>query len=452
MRHSVSGPCAFKLLWKRGTATRYRRGLLMWSVVLPFVLAFLRPVPIFASEDRSYKTFLDRLETNRNAESPFAPGQHVTIKDRALLDPFLPKSVWEYYFFPDMDVEIAAPGNYPPPADWGKAVQPGYKLDDRGILVGFKGGGFPFPNIEETDPQAGAKVVWNMLWRPGAEDYVMAMVSWLRGEHGRLDRTFEYVQTNSRYALGDHFLVDGYEEVWNKTMMEFRSPRDIAGTKKLTIVYLKHDREDDGWIYMPSQRKPRRVLGSERTGELLGMDMIMDDAYGFGGKTFEHNWSYLGKKKILVTINVPNNPELGGPNLWVPHKTRWEIRDCHVVLLTPISPSHPYEHKVVLIDADTYWTMYSFGFDRDDHLLRFMQGFRKYSETFSQEQLDQPPYMALDYTKNLGKNVLIHVGETDVNVQKPHATVTHAWVMHKDFTSGRAKQFYSVRNMVSGRR
>jgi len=39
-----------------------------------------------------------------------------------------------------------------------------------------------------------------------------------------------------------------------------------------------------------------------------------------------------------------------------------------------------------------------------------------------------------------------------INAQKPHATFTHCYVVHREFSSGGAKQFYSVRNMVSGKR
>ncbi len=44
------------------------------------------------------------------------------------------------------------------------------------------------------------------------------------------------------------------------------------------------------------------------------------------------------------------------------------------------------------------------------------------------------------------------VGNTVINAQKPHATFTHCYVVRKEFSSGFAKQFYSVRNMVSGKR
>jgi len=64
----------------------------------------------------------------------------------------------------------------------------------------------------------------------------------------------------------------------------------------------------------------------------------------------------------------------------------------------------------------------------------------------------QAPYVQVDYSRNLGQNIFLHIGEVGINVQKPHATFFHCYVVHKDFTSGWATQFYSVRNMVSGRR
>jgi hypothetical protein len=74
-------------------------------------------------------------------------------------------------------------------------------------------------------------------------------------------------------------LLPGYEEVRGKSLTEFRSPRDVAGTKNLTIRYLDPYKEDDGWLYMPSQRKPRRLLSSERTSENPGSDSIREDLY-----------------------------------------------------------------------------------------------------------------------------------------------------------------------------
>ncbi len=424
------------------------------AAVLALMLSGLWPPPTtaLANQDQSYDTLRHWIEHSR-PEGELTPGQHLTLKDRNMLEPLIPQPAWEYYFFDGMDMEIAETGTYPPPADWGKQVPSGYQLDEQGVLTGFTGGGFPFPDIDTDDPQAAQKIIWNMLWRPGAEDYVMPMVAWSRSPNGQLDRQFEFTAVASRYAQGDHCLVPGYEEVKTKQLMEFRSPRDLAGAKMLTKTYVDHYKEDNGWIYMPAQRKPRRTLASERTSEVMGMDYTMEDAMGFGGKVYEHNWSYLGKRRLLATMNVETNPEAGGPHLWVPKNARWEVREAHVLLIDPKAANHPYSHKIVFIDTETFWTLWMFGFDRQDaQLLRMNQHFLKYSEGFAHDTVDQAPYMKLDFSNNVGQRLFYHLGETDINAKKPHATYSHCYVMTKQFSSGRAKQVYSVRNMVSGRR
>ena len=89
---------------------------------------------------------------------------------------------------------------------------------------------------------------------------------------------------------------------------------------------------------------------------------------------------------------------------------------------------------------------------QDDQLLRLSQHFLKYSESYAHETAMQAPYLTQDFSNNVGHHVFIHVGETDINAKKPHATYSHCYVMKRLFSAGRAKQFYSLRNMVSGRR
>ena len=418
------------------------------------IIAWSFSGPALANEDQSFQALRDWIDAAPAADAMPAAGTHLGIADRdEFLVSLIPRSAWPYYIFDDMDMEVAAHGDYPPPPDWGKAVDPDYRLDERGVLIDFKGAGFPFPDVSDNDPDAAAKVVWNMLWRPGQDDFDMPMVTWLRGENGQLDRKLEYTSVSSTYARGEHCLVDGYEDAKSKRVMEFRSPRDMAGAKDMKISYVDHDREDSGWLYLPAQRKPRRTLASERTSELMGMDMIREDLNGFSGKMFENNWTYLGRRAVLAPINVRDNPEFGGPHLWVPHKARWEVRDTHVVMVEPKSPDHPYSSRIIFIDAETYWTHWMFAFDREDNqLLRMNQHYLKYSESYATEQPQQAPYVKQDFSDNVGHFVFLHLGETDINAKKPHATLTHCYVKKRDFSPARAQQFYSLRNMISGRR
>jgi len=181
----------------------------MWSLTLTLLIGpYLSPV--FAESDRSYKAVREWLEKYRDAKPDFKPGEHLTIKDIERIKPFLPQPAWEFYFFDDMDMEIAETGKYPPPADWGKHITKDYYLDEYGALFGFNGAGWPFPEIKADDPYAALKVYWNSYWRPGHGDFFMPMVAWGRSEHGKLDREFEFVSTTAEYAKGDSCLVEGY--------------------------------------------------------------------------------------------------------------------------------------------------------------------------------------------------------------------------------------------------
>ncbi len=163
-----------------------------------------------AAEDQTYKALRDWLERSRAVTPQFTPGQHLTEKDRAVLEALIPQTAWEYYFFPGMEMEIAATGQYPYPQDWGRGLPPGAHLDENGVLVGFTGNALPFPEITPNDPQAAVKVIWNMLWRPGTQNYVMPMVAWSRSQHGQLDRVLEFTSVSQEYARGAHCLVPGY--------------------------------------------------------------------------------------------------------------------------------------------------------------------------------------------------------------------------------------------------
>ena len=417
------------------------------------IVCFSLSIKGFSADGQSYKEFIEWIEKRPPEIEVSNQGTLLTIDDKDdVLNALIPSPAWEYYIFADMEMTVVPKGYYPSPPSWGRGSQEG-TLDENGVLVGFTGGGFPFPKVVENDPLAGQKVVWNMLWRPGQNDFDMPMTTWLRSENGKLDRKMEFTGVSSTYARGEKCLVEGYEEVKSKRIMEFRSPRDMAGAKDMSISYVDHYRENSGWVYMPSQRKPRRTLASERTSELMGMDLIREDMNGFSGKIYENDWDYLGKRKVLATMNVRDNPEAGGPHLWVPHKARWEVRDAHVVLINPKDSDHPYMARIVLIDSETYWTLWMFGFDRkDEMLLRMNQHYLKYSESYALETPQQAPFVEQDYSKNVGSFVFLHLGESDINAKKPHGTVTHCYTRKRDFSSARARQFYSLRNMVSGRR
>ena len=222
------------------------------AVILSWVSLFfiLNSFCCIASDNQSFDRLLDWIEADAPEASSIPESVHLTIKDRnRFLEPLIPMPAWRYYIFEGMDMEVVPPSYYPLPPEWGKGIDEG-QLDDNAVLVGFKGGGFPFPTIDENDPLAAQKVIWNMFWRPGQNDFDMPMTTWLRSENGKIDRKMEFTGVSSTYARGKTCLVEGYEEVKSKRIMEFRSPRDMAGAKDMSISYVDHYRENSGWPFI----------------------------------------------------------------------------------------------------------------------------------------------------------------------------------------------------------
>jgi hypothetical protein len=61
-----------------------------------------------------------------------------------------------------------------------------------------------------------------------------------------------------------------------KTLMVFRTPRDVAGTGYLSFSYDK-DQDDDMWLYLPALKRVRRITGSGKNDDFMGTDFTYED-------------------------------------------------------------------------------------------------------------------------------------------------------------------------------
>ena len=198
--------------------SRVKHSLRQHLITAVAALVCVLPPMAAAAGEANYQALRDWIAASNPAQDSVTAGQHLGLQDRSgVLEALIPQTAWQYYFFDDMDMEMAASGHYPPPPEWGKQLKEDYRLDERGVLIGFNGGGYLFPDVSADDPQAAVKVIWNMLWRPGQNDYDMPMVTWMRGAGGKLDRKLEYTSVNSAYAVGEKCLGPGYEEVKEQT-------------------------------------------------------------------------------------------------------------------------------------------------------------------------------------------------------------------------------------------
>ena len=62
-----------------------------------------------------------------------------------------------------------------------------------------------------------------------------------------------------------------------RTVIYYKSPKNVKGTAFLTYDYPGVERDDDQWLYLPAMRKVRRISASDRGDYFLGTDFTYED-------------------------------------------------------------------------------------------------------------------------------------------------------------------------------
>lgn len=184
-------------------------------------------------------------------------------------------------------------------------------VDDIGTIIEKGSGkqppyiiGFPFPIIDKSDPKAGAKALWNFLYRTWyfGNAYNESQLNWVGPT--KLERrsdvvvSFEYfdgVPEGERMPNPDNFSV--------RFLTITTSPADLNGTAALSWRYRDPTKRDSSWAYVPALRRVRAVSPSNRSDGFLGSDMSQDDGPFFDGKPEDFTWTLKGEVDQLRLVD-----------------------------------------------------------------------------------------------------------------------------------------------------
>lgn len=413
--------------------------------------------PPSAGPQTSYNELLSWLREPVDGNK-LQSGKVYSYSGQAALEPFIPQPVWPLYFYPDMSMEVAPTGDYPIHKDFLEATaanQGRVTLDTDGELHGYNGLGFPFDpkELSPTDPQVALKVLWDFWYRPGHDDYYMPMETRLRDSAGNDGRVLQYVATEKLYigntGTPNGRLVPAESDVESKLWTSFEQPQDVRDTQMIITKYLDHRKDDDVVVFTRKERRARRMSAAERLDPWMGTDILSEDFYGFSGQVPEWKWQYVGRRKILATMNVRTNVDWGGPHGWVPQGTRWELRDTYVLAGTPNNPADPYGRRVLFIDAQRFWVTWMLGYDHDGRLWKNYQHTLAWSNDYhpSADSKGNPTLHYCHYEANGHANKILHVGETMVDVKKQEATLTHCYTCSYNMDSKEAAKHYSDQHL-----
>ena len=181
--------------------------------------------------------------------------------------------------------------------------------------------GFPFPTIDEKDPAAAAKILWNHFYRSWYYGNILAesQVNWINPT--RLERRAD-VQASFGYYDGvprDELPTANPDNFLYRSLALVVGPADLNGTAALTWRYRDPGKRDSSWSYVPALRRVRAVSPSNRSDGFLGSDVSQDDGQFFDGKLEDFAWKLVGQTDQL-RLSEETNLKGQAKSVWVEGK------------------------------------------------------------------------------------------------------------------------------------
>jgi hypothetical protein len=247
--------------------------------------------------------------------------------------------------------------------------------------------GMPFSTLESSkDPDFSFKLAWNFYWRWTGDDYkngggietgkIVRDVIEKDGSERRGNISHHYIKTRARTTLEVKPTLPGYEHIdWMQLRLD-EYPRDTAGTTTLEIRYGDPTREDDFYIYVPSIRRVRRAPPIQRCGTLAPGEFSSDDINSFNGKITDFNYRYLGEKKTLGNFSQEELPFARRRGDYLPQNENWEVKDAHVLEITPKDSGYCYPKKILYIDKINFEPLWTMIWDKQGNYWKEMFTFR----------------------------------------------------------------------------
>src|SRR5438477_6861458 len=162
--------------------------------------------------------------------------------------------------------------------------------------------GFPFPNIDENDPQAAYKVMYNhQVARFQVDDvYWFLALKWVTPSG--FDRSVEFGAYGTWYIGRHSGPIDNPDDCYLKDIIFGTSPYDVVGVSTLEWWHTDPEKWQSIWAFVPTIRRVRRLTASNSSDGLFGSIMARDEGYGWAGKIQYMNWKLIGVQDMLVPI------------------------------------------------------------------------------------------------------------------------------------------------------
>lgn len=280
-----------------------------------------------------------------------------------------------------MDINVVPYEKIPVPADYETATEkysPQVKLNPATNTVENWVAGKPFPKIDNSDPQAAQKIMYNF-----ERSHYFSETLDLNLTDADTGSLYIDANGNRHYNIERHFVpewlrVFRYEgrikndpkplvlpnndHTFHKAgLYPLIEPFDLKGVGGVTYRYQDQTKQDDTWLYLPFVRRVRRMSSTQRSDALFGQDIDVDSFGGYAGQIPWFEWKLLGEKPLLMSLHgqrLPPQPceKDGGMTFCEP----WELRpSVYVVQGKSKFPGYAYSSRVIYLDKESNMIGYS---------------------------------------------------------------------------------------------
>ena len=251
-------------------------------------------------------------------------------------------------------------------------------------------GGMPFPNIDESDPKAAEKIVWNWYYgNPRGDVMNVPNVSYVMidGDSGiERAQNWSFIRYTMKGRMnGEQTEGDGKE--LSRTLFFATAPRDIKGLGTYTVRQ-DSDKVEDVWAYIRAVRRTRRLSGGAWMDPIGGTDQLQDDIEIFNANpSWYESYKLIGKRHMLVAAHAKHSAwqvgaktqqeeyptlDLKNAPYWNFNYDNYEPREVYVIeAITP--EEHPYSKKIIYIDTQYPRVHFGEAYDKKGEFWKMFQ-------------------------------------------------------------------------------
>ena len=253
--------------------------------------------------------------------------------------------------------------------------------------------GRPFPQPPQADdPRAGEKIAWNMRYAWTGDGGTIKPFFWQYRNvaKNKVERELSFEASSLRFkhrSLTEPVpdLPNNPAGIFNALYLRVVGPPDIRNTQ-LLIHRLEDDtKQEQGWLYLGTQRRVRRLPTGQNTDAFLGSDIMIEDFLGYNGRIMDMQWRYVETREVLlpffrhdaITLGEREGGidgfrfvAFGGRGTCYP-QVAWQFRTAHVVEAVPKWSEHPLSKRLYYVDAETYSPAYGRLYDNRGKLWKF---------------------------------------------------------------------------------